>query len=122
MKIENILGSSGRLISGSKSGYRERHPDNFAVFNANICTKSKKVWFGDLDLTLDMDRLFQVVDILGEDIYILYEMDARFENEDNPKLGKAIISIDVDHKININEKYTPYVEITEDGIFQKIVK
>ena len=36
---------TGRMISGSKSGYKERHPDNLIVFNANIIIESKgKIW------------------------------------------------------------------------------
>lgn len=73
----------GRMISGSKSGYRERYPNNNVVFNANIVAKSRgKVWYGDLDLTLDTENLTWVAKELGEPLYILREMDARFENED----------------------------------------
>ena len=45
------LGPRGRMISGSKTGYRDRHPDHLPVFNANVCFGSSKVWHGDLDLT-----------------------------------------------------------------------
>ena len=73
----------GRMISGSKSGYRERYPNNEVVFNANIVIASRgKVWYGDLDLTLDMEALQQVAGVLKEPLYVLREMDARFENED----------------------------------------
>lgn len=75
----------GRMICGSKSTYREKHPEHLVIFNANIVTeKRNKIWFGDLDVTLDFDNLKNVADILQEDLYILYEMDARFENEDKP--------------------------------------
>jgi len=75
----------GRMISGSKSGYRQRFPNNKAVFNANIVTESRgKIWFGDLDLTLDTDQLMKIAEELGESIYVLYESDGRFENEDQP--------------------------------------
>jgi len=73
----------GRMISGSKSGYRDRYPKNLVVFNANIVTKSRgKVWHGDLDVTIDYEKLESVAEVLEEDLYILYEMDGRFENED----------------------------------------
>jgi len=73
---------TGRMISGSKSGYRDRYPDNLVIFNANIATKKRgKVWYGDLDVTLDYEKLEAVAEILKEDLYILYEMDGRFENE-----------------------------------------
>ena len=72
----------GRMISGSKSGYRERYPDNLVVFNANIATKSRgKIWFGDLDVTIDYEKLEKVAETLKEDLYILHEMDGRFEKE-----------------------------------------
>jgi hypothetical protein len=73
----------GRMISGSKSGYREQHPDNVVVFNANIITELRnKIFYGDLDLTVDIDNLTTIAKALGEPLYVLREMDARFENED----------------------------------------
>jgi hypothetical protein len=73
----------GRIISGSKSYYQEEYPNNVVIFNANIITKkSGKVWYGDIDATLDFDKLKDIADELKEDLYILREMDARFENED----------------------------------------
>lgn len=75
----------GRMISGSKSGYRDRFPDHFIIFNANIVIESRgKVWYGDLDITIDGPKLSEVSKKLGENLYILYEMDARFENENMP--------------------------------------
>jgi hypothetical protein len=72
----------GRMISGSKSGYMERNPGNKVVFNANIVIESRgKVWYGDIDLSLDAAELMGVAKDLGEPMYILREMDARFENE-----------------------------------------
>jgi hypothetical protein len=72
----------GRMISGSKSGYREMYPDHKVVFNANIITKSRlKCWYGDIDLDLDRDDLKLIAKDLGEPLYVLREMDARFENE-----------------------------------------
>lgn len=73
----------GRMISGSKSGYNEDYPDNLVVFNANIVIESRgKIWHGDLDVTRDYERLEKVSEALEEPLYILREMDARFENED----------------------------------------
>jgi hypothetical protein len=73
----------GRMISGSKSGYREIYPNHEVVFNANIVLASRgKVWYGDLDLTLDSGKIQEISTKLGEPIYVLREMDARFENED----------------------------------------
>lgn len=75
----------GRMMSGSKSGYRQKYPNNLAIFNANIITENEgKAWFGDIDVDLDNSKLFEVAKELNEDLYILREMDARFENEDLP--------------------------------------
>lgn len=95
----------GRLICASKSGYYDKHPNNLIVFNSNVITKkSGKVWYGDLDVTLDFDNLKNVADELNEDLYILREMDARFENENksfNFYKEKAITVI----KCKNNEKF-----------------
>lgn len=85
-----ILGHPGRMISGSKSGYIRQFPNNRPVFNANVCVESGKIWHGDLDLTLDGDKLQQLTNELDERVYVLYEMDARFENEESPLLDQAI--------------------------------
>jgi hypothetical protein len=73
------------MISGSKSFYCEKYPDHKAVFNANIVTESYgKIWYCDLDLTLDTEKLKEIAKIFGEPLFVLYEMDARFENENQP--------------------------------------
>lgn len=85
MSIEEVLqkniGYIGRMISGSKSLYRMKNPDNIVLFNANIIVDGKKVWDGDLDITLDSKLLQKSADDIQKSIYILSEMDARFENE-----------------------------------------
>lgn len=79
--ITEKLGSMGRMISGSKSFYYSQHPDREPIFNANIITSEGKVWYGDLDLVSDKDKLQEIANIIEENIYILREMDARFETE-----------------------------------------
>ena len=82
----------GRMISGSKSGYRERNPENEVYFNANIFTLEEgKVWYGDLDVTKDLSALEEITKTIGKDLYILSEMDGRFENE-NPSQSHIIKS------------------------------
>lgn len=72
----------GRIVGWSKSGYRNEHPDNTVIFNANIITeKSGKIWYGDIDVTVSFDNLKDIANELNEDLYILSEHDARFENE-----------------------------------------
>jgi hypothetical protein len=73
---------AGRMISESKSFYWEKFPDHKVCFNANIISANHgKIWWGDLDLNLDGQKIEQVARELNEDLYVLREMDARFENE-----------------------------------------
>lgn len=75
----------GRMIGGSKSGYRERFPNNIAIFNANIIIPiDGKIWHGDLDITKDGEFLKKIAAECKTIFYILREMDARFENESRP--------------------------------------
>ena len=78
----------GRMISASKSGYP---PHNFAIFNANIITLSEgKIWYGDLDLTEDGEKLKDIAAETGETLFVLREPDARFGKEnDTPKVLAA---------------------------------
>ena len=87
-----ILGMPGRMISASKSMYTPSKPDAIVVFNSNVCTESGKIWYGDIDVGLDEAKLKELADAIGERIYVLREMDARFENEGIPLLDKAVWS------------------------------
>ncbi len=88
---EGHLGMRGKMISFSKSGYAKKNPDNLVVFNSNVCTDEGKVWYGDLDVTLSYDALSDLARETGKTVYVLTEMDGRFENEENPRLGGAVI-------------------------------
>lgn len=73
----------GRMISYSKSGYREKNPNSVCYFNANIFTLNNgKVWYGDLDLTKDAEALKKVASETNQTLFVLREMDGRFENEE----------------------------------------
>lgn len=89
--VSEKLGYAGRLISGSKSGYRNNFPDNFAIFNANLCIDEGKVWWGDIDITKSKEGLQEIADRSGKKIYVLYEMDGRFEYDENPQLNRAAV-------------------------------
>jgi hypothetical protein len=70
------------MISHSKSTYRQRNPDNEVYFNANIFVLGEgKVWLGDLDITKDRETLQKIATEIGKDLYIVRELDGRFENE-----------------------------------------
>lgn len=90
--------SMGRMISGSKTSPK----GHICVFNANICVKSKgKIWYGDIDITADADRLKEYAAHVGEDIFILREKDARFANEAKPKYENAVAIVRPDGTLSI---------------------
>jgi hypothetical protein len=105
------LGLPGRMISGSKSGYRERYPSNLAIFNANLCIESGKIWFGDLDLSLEKEKLVEISSEMGETVYVLYEMDGRFEHEDSPRLDRAVAKFFPDGSYELDEHVKKYFSI-----------
>lgn len=71
------------MICYSKSAYRQRYPDHITIFNANIFTEEEgKVWYGDLDLTVERERLTEVARASQRTLYVLREMDGRFGNEE----------------------------------------
>ena len=81
--FENEKLLSGRIISFSKSGYREEFPDNEVYFNSNIFVLGEgKIWYGDIDVTKEKEQLENVAREIGKDLYILREMDGRFGNEE----------------------------------------
>jgi len=68
----------GRLLSSGKTG----PTGHLMVWNGNIITeKYGKIWYGDLDITTESGELQEIADEIGDDLYILREHDARFENE-----------------------------------------
>jgi hypothetical protein len=88
---EERLGMRGKMISFSKSGYAKKNPDNLIVFNSNVCTDEGKIWYGDLDVTLSYDALSDLAKETDKTVYVLTEMDGRFENEEKPLLDRAVV-------------------------------
>ena len=114
-EIEQLFNSygfyCGRMISGSKSGYRERHPKNDIVFNARIYTpKHGNVFWGDLDITIDGEKLQEVCNQLGEEMIITYESVSWYAED--KKYG--------DIEKNAHAKFTPneetYLQRVYDGL------
>lgn len=96
---------NSRMICGSKSFYRDKYPDNFVIFNANIFVENiGKIWYGDLDITKDQEKLKEIANETNSVLYILYEMDGRFDKENNENF-----------KIN-------YAWNTETGLSEKMKK
>ena len=98
-KATQILGPNGAMISGSKSGYIQRNPKNMAIFNANIIAmgaKPDKIWYGDFDVTLSLEKLKTLAEAIGTEVRVLREMDARFEYDEKPIVGKFVIKVQPD--------------------------
>lgn len=109
------LGYLGRMVSASKSSYSDRHPDHVVVFNCNVVSKNNgKIWYGDLDLTLDERKLTDLSKMINDKVYVLREMDARFEYEDKPRFERAVVIFDRGEVI-IGEEYRERLFLDESG-------
>ena len=83
-----IFGMPGQILDGSKK-------DRETVYNANIVVGATKYWWGDFRKHSSW-KLRDLASLLGEEVYLLREMDARFETEGAPKLEKAVFAFDKD--------------------------
>lgn len=88
------LGYPGRC-KGSKSGYCKRFPRNVMIFNANVYCgmpdgSIQKIWYGDMDLTLEEQKLQYLAERLGRLVYVFYEMDGRFLRGEPANAERAI--------------------------------
>lgn len=92
-----FLGIRSNLL-GSKTTYRNNNPNNLIVFNSNLYIKYKheyiKVWYGDIDITKKYQELIHLYQDIKLPFYILYEMDGRFNNEDQPNIDRHLIRVD----------------------------
>lgn len=67
-----------RLVSLSKSGFLRRHPQHAVVFNATLANAAgERLWWGDVDLTVDKEALFELAERAGFDLFLYYEGDSR---------------------------------------------
>ena len=110
-KATQILGWNGAMISGSKSGYLQRNPKNMAIFNANVIAmgaQSDKIWYGDLDVTLSLEKLKTLAEAIGTEVRVLREMDARFEYEEKPNVDKFVIAIQPDGSYELGNSEKSY--------------
>ena len=112
MNIEDLLdpstkhlGFPGRMISASKSGYVKNFPDNLVIFNANVCTDEGKIWWGDIDVNKSKEELISLAKELRKTVYVLFEMDGRFENEKDPKINRAPVKFLADGTYILSEKF-----------------
>lgn len=103
------IGGKGRMISMSKSQYRYQHPRNLTIFNARISLETLEIiWWGDLDITLDIKRLKQLSYLINKPIYIFNEHDS-WNKIDN--LNHYIIQINPDETYILNPRYSEYINI-----------
>ena len=122
--LDETLGPRGRMISSSKSGYRERNPDNLTVFNSNLVlleagekfglgSKHGKVWFGDIDITKNHQSLKDLADRTNCEVVILAEMDGRFENESDPLINKFIYKVAPNGAEKLGEYQNKYFNLID---------
>ena len=108
------LGYHGKMISGSKSGYSSSKPKNLPVFNSNVIASLSgelvKIWHGDIDITLSIEKLKELSTHLDAEIYVLREMDARFENENNPRIENFVVKITRD-EVELGKLYEDYYDL-----------
>ena len=103
---ERKLGPPGRIIAASKGNFRQKHPKHAVVWNANLISqKLGKFWYGDINLTTDYKILMDLSKEMNETLYILSEMDARFDTETKYKLDKSIAVITESQVISNIEHY-----------------
>jgi hypothetical protein len=123
--LDTTIGIPGRMISGSKSGYRRVYPGNAPVFNSNLVVMENgeptKIWHGDVDLTVDHEKLLKLSEAMEKEIFVLYEMHGRFENEKRPLVEKYIASYDFSRakKVVISKDYEQYFELDGNVIKEK---
>lgn len=122
--LKEKLGYPGMLISGSKSGYRKAHPDNLTIFNANICIEetdgtAKKIWWGDIDITLSQKVLREIALEFDTDVRVLYESDARFENEEIPLIANFAYRANGNGTQSLGESISRYYSFDKNGTVSK---
>lgn len=85
----------GKMLTSSKSSYRNRYPDNLVVFNANIFIDTPeftgKIWYGDIDLTTEHQKLKDIAAEIGATLFVLWELDGRFEKESRLDFEKVAV-------------------------------
>jgi hypothetical protein len=63
-----------------------------------------------LDVTLSQTFIADLAYILSEDLYVLYEMDGRFENEEKPRVDKYAVKFFYDGGVELSKSLTDYYD------------
>ena len=124
MEISKYFGYPGRLLSGSKSGYMTTHPEHLVVFNSNLILvdsdgSCEKVWYGDLDITVDREKLMEIAAESGKNVCVLREMDGRFENEEKPLVKEFVYRADPEGNEEIGNTMKSYFTLENGNIKRK---
>jgi hypothetical protein len=109
---------NGRMVSWSKSTYRKNHPDHLAIFNGTIADDTGAgLWWGDLDLTVDEERLVELAAVLETDLHLFYEGDwPRFGHEDSVNdLKDASFTVRPTGEVEVHQGRAGYVVRDEGG-------
>jgi len=85
---ESILGMEGRMISNSKSDYAHNNPTHVIMFNADLVANNEKIWWGDLDLTLDEEKLVKLAATLDTTLFLYHE--GEFGRRLNPEPAYSV--------------------------------
>lgn len=114
------LGKQGRLINSSKGQYLYDNPKNLVVFNANVFVEDQKIWYGDLDLTRDLPKLFELareLDLRNTSLSVYTEMGGRFDNETLPNKEELVLDI-IQLAVFLSTNFQEYYEYKNES-FQK---
>jgi len=124
--VVNTLGRTGKMLSGSKGQYRYDHPNHMVYFNANlVLSDGTKLWYGDLDITVQEIDIRALAAKLSKTIHILPEMAARFEFESNPDLRQCVYHTDGEdvwfnteyyHRVDDRVVVKPILPLTEQEL------
>jgi hypothetical protein len=90
----------GKMLSASKTGYCDLHPDHTVFFNACIFIKERKgfrpeyrqVWWGDIDLTESRGAVIAAADACGQDLWVTREK-YRFDGYHGEKDGAVFFKV-----------------------------
>lgn len=108
------LNYSGYMLSDSKSGYKMQNPENFILFNANIFvingSEYAKIWFGDIDVTKSHKQLRDLSESLNRTVYVLREMDGRFDYEKSPLIHKFAFCVQPNGKETLGDNDSIYYD------------
>ena len=115
------LGHSGKMVSFSKTIYSRDNKKSWVIFNGNVCIKHNgkpiKIWYGDIDITKSYKELRILAREINCTVYVLKEMDGRFEYEENPQIQNAVYTVNPDGKEFIGK---PYLEFIDQTSLQRI--